>query len=137
MAQNITLLGASYSDVPAVELPKTGGGMARFDDTTDADATAADVLSGKTAYVNGTKITGTAARWERVLVVTKSAVSSLPTTITDANITSDMVVVECVLSEPWVQGGNWTVTTADGSATVSGSMDTSGTTDITIIFAEG
>ena len=32
MAQNITLLGASYNDVPAVELPKTGGGTATFID---------------------------------------------------------------------------------------------------------
>ena len=30
MAQNITLMGASYSDVPAVNLPKTGGGTATF-----------------------------------------------------------------------------------------------------------
>ena len=32
MAKDITLLGASYSDVPAVDLPKTGGGTARFVD---------------------------------------------------------------------------------------------------------
>ena len=32
MAQNITLLGASYSAVPAVQLPKTGGGTATFID---------------------------------------------------------------------------------------------------------
>ena len=59
MAQDISLLGAVYSDVPSVLLPKQGGGTAQFDDTTDADATASDILTGKTAYVNGVKITGT------------------------------------------------------------------------------
>ena len=32
MAKNITLLGASYSAVPAVQLPQTGGGTATFID---------------------------------------------------------------------------------------------------------
>ena len=32
MAQNISLLGANYTGVPAVELPKTGGGTATFVD---------------------------------------------------------------------------------------------------------
>ena len=47
MAQNITLMGASYSAVPAVTLPKTGGGTAQFTDVTDTTAAAADVASGK------------------------------------------------------------------------------------------
>ena len=47
MAQNITIMGASYSDVPAVQLPKTGGGTARFDDASITTAAAADVASGK------------------------------------------------------------------------------------------
>lgn len=32
MAQDITVQGASYTGVPAVDLPKTGGGTARFID---------------------------------------------------------------------------------------------------------
>lgn len=32
MSQSITIWGASYTDVPAVELPKTGGGTATFVD---------------------------------------------------------------------------------------------------------
>lgn len=35
MSKNITLLGASYSDVPAVTLPVTGGGTATFVDEDD------------------------------------------------------------------------------------------------------
>ena len=61
MAQNITLLGASYSDVPAVTLPKTGGGTASFTDVTDTTATASDVAQGKYFYTNaGVKTEGTA-----------------------------------------------------------------------------
>ena len=62
MAQNITLLGASYSAVPTVLLPKTGGGTARFDDASVTTATAADVASGKTFLASdGTITTGTAS----------------------------------------------------------------------------
>ena len=58
MAQNITIWGASYSNVPAVTLPKTGGGTARFDDTTDATADATVINVGSSAYVNGVKVSG-------------------------------------------------------------------------------
>ena len=62
MAQNITLLGASYSAVPAVVLPKTGGGTARVDDASVTTATASDVASGKIFLANdGTITTGTSS----------------------------------------------------------------------------
>lgn len=48
MAQNITLLGASYTAVPAVTLPKTGGGTARFSDASVTTAVESDVAEGKT-----------------------------------------------------------------------------------------
>lgn len=62
MAQNITLLGASYTAVPAVTLPKTGGGTARFDDASITTATASDVASGKVFLASdGTITTGTSS----------------------------------------------------------------------------
>lgn len=60
MAQNITLMGASYSAVPAVTLPKTGGGTASFTDVTDTTATAADVAQGIYFYTAaGVRTVGT------------------------------------------------------------------------------
>ncbi len=47
MAQNITLLNASYTDVPGVQLPKTGGGTALFSDASITTAVESDVASGK------------------------------------------------------------------------------------------
>ena len=47
MAQNITLLNSSYTDVPGVQLPKTGGGTALFSDASITTAVESDVASGK------------------------------------------------------------------------------------------
>ena len=62
MAQDITLMGASYSAVPAVTLPKTGGGTASFTDVTDTTAAASDVASGKYFYTAaGVRTAGTSS----------------------------------------------------------------------------
>ena len=61
MAQNITLMGASYSDVPSVLLPKTGGGQASFVDVTDTTALASDVAADKYFHLaTGERVQGTA-----------------------------------------------------------------------------
>ena len=67
---------------------------------------------------------------ESVLVVEVASFSSLPQTITNENITEDMVVVNSVLGTPSAQTSDWTVTTANGSATVAGSI--SGSTTLTL-----
>lgn len=60
MAQDITLMGASYPDVPSVLLPKTGGGTATFTDVGDTTATAADVAQGTYFYTAaGVRTAGT------------------------------------------------------------------------------
>lgn len=94
MAKNITLLGASYSDVPSIRLPQTGGGWAEFWDydevlemmfpvgsiymSTDANAptfggawteivlpaTWGDIEDGTRSYQYGTG-TGTVHFWKR------------------------------------------------------------------------
>lgn len=50
MAQNVIINGVTYSSVPEVDIPKNGGGTAKFYDTTDGTAAAADILTGKKAY---------------------------------------------------------------------------------------
>lgn len=60
MSQSISLWGATYSNVPAVELPKSPSGTATFTDVTDTTATASDVASGKYFYTAaGVKTVGT------------------------------------------------------------------------------
>lgn len=61
MAQNVIINGIVYSEVPYVEIPHSNSeGHADFYDTSDANATDANVLSGKTYYADG-KQTGSMA----------------------------------------------------------------------------
>ena len=50
MAQNVIINGVTYSNVPEVDIPKSGGGTAKFYDTASADATSSDILTGVSAY---------------------------------------------------------------------------------------
>lgn len=74
MAQNVVINGVTYQNVPEVDIPISGGGTAKFMDTTIASngAAAGDILSGKKGYVNGVEVTGN--------ISSKSAETYTPTT---------------------------------------------------------
>jgi len=73
MAQNVVINGVTYSNVPKVQIPKSGGGTAEFVDTSDATLDSGNkMLSGVTSYANGTKYTGS--------ITSKSATTYTPTT---------------------------------------------------------
>lgn len=62
MAQSVVINSVTYSDVPEVQIPKSGGGTATFVDTSDATLTGGgQILASYTAYANGTKYTGSIA----------------------------------------------------------------------------
>lgn len=61
MAQNVIINSVTYQNVPEVDIPKNGGGTAKFYDTAGADATAADILSGKKAFGPSGEIEGSMA----------------------------------------------------------------------------
>lgn len=58
MAQNVIINGVTYENVPEVDIPKNGGGTAKFYDTSSADIAATDVLTGKTAFGASGSISG-------------------------------------------------------------------------------
>ena len=61
MAKNVVINGVTYSDVPRVDIPLSNSeDTAKFYDISDATLNSGDkMLSGNTAYANGTKYTGT------------------------------------------------------------------------------
>jgi len=93
MSQNITLLGASYSAVPSVTLPKTGGGTASFVDVTDTTAAASDVASGKYFYTSagvrtqGTSSGGGTDRFTKIATKSLGTISTSSTSATDTGQT--------------------------------------------------
>lgn len=62
MAKNVIINGVTYPDVPQVDIPlAAGNGDATFYDSSVATAGQGDILSGKTAFINGGEKSGTMA----------------------------------------------------------------------------
>lgn len=61
MAQNVIINGVTYSNVPEVDIPKSGGGTAKFYDTASGNASAGDILTGKSAFNASGSVSGSMA----------------------------------------------------------------------------
>ncbi len=56
---SVVINGVTYSNVPEVDIPKQGGGTAKFFDASQTDAAASNVLSGKKFVGTSGEDTGT------------------------------------------------------------------------------
>ena len=98
MAQNVIINGVTYSSVPEVDIPKSGGGTAKFYDTASADITAADVLTGKTAYGSSGSVSGSMANNGSTsgTIGTKAGTVTIPAGYTTGGTVSLTNVTDCV-----------------------------------------
>ena len=55
---SVIINGVTYQNVPEVDIPKSGGGTAKFYYSGDADAAAGDLLAGKKAFGASGEIEG-------------------------------------------------------------------------------
>ena len=76
------------------------------------------------------------AELSNVLVVSVSSFSSLPKTVSNSNITSDMVVLKAELGTPSAQTADWEVTTSTGSLSITGTNAISGSTTLKLYLAK-
>lgn len=80
MAQNVVINSVTYSNVPEVDIPKSGGGTAKFYDTAGADFAAGDLLTGKTAFGASGAVPGSMANNGSVTdeISTKAGTVTIP-----------------------------------------------------------
>ena len=98
MAQNVVINSVTYQSVPEVDIPKSGGGTAKFYDTASADAAAGDILATKKAYGASGEITGSMANNGATggTISTKAGTYTIPAGYTSGGTVSLGGVTDCV-----------------------------------------
>ena len=100
MAQNVVINSVTYSNVPEVDIPKSGGGTAKFYDTSTADISAGDVLTGKTGFGASGSVSGNMANNGSTSgeISTKAGTVSIPAGYTSGGTVSiaSSAVTDCV-----------------------------------------
>ena len=90
MSKNVIINGVTYNSVPQVQIPVSGGGTAIFYETSDATATAANILTGKSAYISGGSTNGSMANNGSTsgTISTKTGTVSMPAGYTSGGTVS-------------------------------------------------
>lgn len=98
MAQNVIINGVTYANVPEVDIPKVGGGTAKFFDTAAADMSSADLLTGKTGYGSSGVINGAMANNGATggTIGTKAGTVTIPAGYTSGGTVSLTNVTDCI-----------------------------------------
>ena len=98
MAQNVIINGVTYSNVPEVDIPKSGGGTAKFYDTAGANVAAGDILTGKTAFGASGSVSGSMANNGSTsgTISTKSGTVTIPAGYTTGGTVSLTNVSDCL-----------------------------------------
>lgn len=98
MAQNVIINGVTYANVPEVNIPKSGGGTAKFYDTAGANISATDVLTGKTAYGANGSVNGSMPNNGSTsgTISTKAGTVSIPAGYTTGGTVSLTNVTDCI-----------------------------------------
>lgn len=97
---SVVINGVTYANCPEVDIPKSGGGTAKFYDSTDADATAANVLTGKKFVGSSGEDTGSMANNGSTsgTISTKAGTVTIPSGYTSGGTVSiaSSAVSDCV-----------------------------------------
>lgn len=119
MAQNVVINGVTYQNVPSVEIPKSTSGTAEFYDTSDATLDSGNkMLSGNTAYANGTKYTGTIASKSSSDLTASGATVTAPAGYYSTNATKS-VSSGSATAPASISGTSATVSTGSNTITLS------------------
>lgn len=100
MAQNVIINGVTYQNVPEVDIPKSGGGTAKFYDTSSANIAASDVLTGKIGFGASGSVSGNMANNGSVssTIGSKSGTVTIPAGYTSGGTISLTNVSDCLAS---------------------------------------
>lgn len=130
MAQNVIINGVTYQSVPEVNIPKSGGGTAKFYDTAGATAAAADILTGKSAYGSSGSVSGSMANNGSTsgTISTKAGTVTIPAGYTTGGTVSLAASAIADLVPSSVLTGKTILGVAGSLTTVSVSQD--GTTKV-------